>query len=332
MVGGYRPLRRPFGRPAAEVAELMPPETDLTVVIVSYNTRAAVLDCVSSVRAANASKVVVVDNGSTDGTVDQLAARFPDVDVIVEPDNPGYGAAANRGAAHCDSDAFLLLNGDTRVDPATIGLLLDYLRDHPDVGVVGPRMIGTDDELQRTTFPFPSTLDVVVGETGLGLLLRRVPIVRDHLLRTWDHSHPRAVPWVVGAALAIRRSAFESVGGFDESFFMYGEEVDLCRRLADRGHLTHYAPVTTVVHIGAASAEQNDHAMQRQRLVSGQRLLRLYETPARRAVHLQLLRMIVALRAARDVAFGLGSPAGSERREAARARWALVREAALWRA
>jgi GT2 family glycosyltransferase len=274
---------------------------------------------------------VVVDNGSTDGTVEQIARCFPDVEVLVQPDNPGYGAAANRGAERCESDAFLLLNGDTHVDPTTIGRLHDYLREHPSVAIVGPRLVGTNGKLQHSTFPFPSTLDVLVGETGLLHVLRRVPIVRDRLLRTWDHSRARAVPWVVGAVLAIRRDAFEAVGGFDEQFFMYGEEVDLCWRLAAAGYATHYAPVTTVVHIGAASATQDARNMQRERLVSGQRLLRLHESHGRRAVHLQLLRLIVALRAARDLAFAAVPASRPQRRANAAAGWTLVRERELWR-
>src|SRR5205807_4308376 len=135
----------------------------------------------------------------------------------------------------------------------------------------------------------------LLGETGMHLVVRRVPVLRERLHRTWSHTAARRVPWVVGASLAIRRRAFEQVGGFDEAYFMYWEEVDLCRRLEREGFETHFAPVTTVVHLGEASTGDRTASM-RQRLLSQRRFLLQHASPRSAALVLSLFRMIAAAR------------------------------------
>ncbi len=131
-------------------------------------------------------------------------------------------------------------------------------------------------------------------------MLRRIPVLRERLLRTWSHDAPRAVPWVLGAALAIRRSMFDAVAGFDPGYFMYGEELDLCWRLRDRGFATHFAPVTTVVHVGGASTAAVATEMRREFVVSHVRHLRQNGGSRSAPAALRTLRLIVLARCARE--------------------------------
>jgi N-acetylglucosaminyl-diphospho-decaprenol L-rhamnosyltransferase len=311
------------------------PAPPMSVAIVSFNTRDLLAQCVTSVLAARPERVVVVDNASSDGTVELVRARFPGVHLIANDDNRGYGAAANQAVAACATPAVLLLNSDTLVAPDCVATLGSYLAAHPTVAVVGPRLANADGTLQRSTYPFPAAADIVLGETPLHLLVRRIPGLRERFWRTWSHDVARPVPWVLGAALAIRRAAFDSVAGFDESYFLYSEEVDLCRRLATAGFEVHYAPVTTVVHFGGESTRQVGEAMRRELIVSKARYLRRHETRSRAARVLLTLRIIATVRLLRDLA---RLRVSRDREEQTRLRtsveaWkSILSEHALWQA
>lgn len=272
----------------------------LAVAVVSFNTRGVLESCLESVLAARPAETVVVDNGSTDGSVEMVRERFAGVRLLICERNRGYGAAANAAIEACESPAVLLLNSDTRLEPDALTTLGRYLEEHPRAAVVGPRLVHADGSLQRSTYPFPSAGDTLVGETGLHLLVGRIPWLRERVLRTWSHDRPLLAPWVMGAALAIRRSAFQAVGGFDEAFFMYGEEIDLCRRIGAAGFEIHYAPVTTVVHLGGASTAANAQRMRRERMVGGRRYLIRHESRRRTQRALGVLRAIVFARLVRD--------------------------------
>jgi GT2 family glycosyltransferase len=269
------------------------------VVVVSFNTRDVLERCLESVIAASPVETVVVDNGSTDGSVDLVRTRFPSVRLIVNHGNLGYGGAANQGIAACSAPAVLLLNSDTVLARDALRALGGYLAERPRVAVVGPKLVKLDESPHRSAFAYPSVADTLLGESGLHLLVRRVPLLRERFHRTSSQTVARRVSWVVGAALAIRRSAFEAVGGFDSTYFMYGEEVDLCRRLERAGFETHFAPVTTVVHLGGASSGSRIASM-RQLLLSQKRYLLRHESRRTAARVLGALRAIAAARLVRD--------------------------------
>lgn len=228
----------------------------LTVVVVNHNTRDDLARCLASVIAAGPEAVVVADNGSTDGSREMVAVHFPDVARLHLPDNPGYGAAANRAIARATTPYVLLLNSDTVVEAETCSVLAAYLDRHPGVAVAGPRLLNADGTLQPSCYPFPGTARWLVDNDDVGRLLRHLPPLRARGLRTWAHDRNRRVPWVKGAALAIRRSAFQAVGGFDPAYFMYHEETDLCYRLTQAGWEVHFTPATEVVHTGGTSTAQ----------------------------------------------------------------------------
>jgi GT2 family glycosyltransferase len=230
--------------------------SDMAVAIVNWNARDHLRNCLRSVVAERPAQCVVADNGSTDGSAELVRREFPGVELIVDGSNPGYGAASNRAIARCDAPYTMLLNSDTVVGPGALRALAHHHDRHPQAGVVGPRLVNPDGTLQRSCYPFPHPLVPHMGSTPLARLARLVPVLRDRYVGTWPHTYARRVPWVVGAALAIRRTAFDSVGGFDPSFYMYFEEVDLSFRLRAAGWETHFAPVAEVVHVGGVSSQQ----------------------------------------------------------------------------
>ena len=240
----------------------------IAVVIVNYNTRENLRECLAAVLLQATDQIIVVDNASSDGSVEMVRACFPTVTLHDNVWNRGYGAAANQAIFSCTADYLLLLNSDTVVHTGTIQALTTYLNHHPEVAIVGPRLLNPDGTLQPSCYAFPGTLKWYLHYEVSGQLIRRVPILGKHQQRTFPHTQPQAVPWVMGAALAIRREAFEAVGGFDESYFMYCEETDLCYRLRTKGWQVHFAPVATVTHVGQASTKQYRTKMAVQHIAS----------------------------------------------------------------
>jgi N-acetylglucosaminyl-diphospho-decaprenol L-rhamnosyltransferase len=237
------------------------------VVVVNHNTCAHLDACLSALRDARVTRVVV-DNASIDDSAAMVRERHPGVVLIDNTHNLGYGAAANQGIARCVSEYVLLLNSDTVIAPGALDALSAYLDQHPGVAIAGPRITYPDGHLQSSCNPFPTLLPTLLAESATGQLLSYVPLVREFYLPSSSHTRARAVPWIMGSAMAIRRTAFDAVGGFDTAFFMYFEEVDLCYRLWAAGWRVHFAPVATVVHVGAASTRRRRSDMAVQALSS----------------------------------------------------------------
>lgn len=271
----------------------------LGVAVVSYNTRDVLATCLESLVSEGVEDVTIVDNGSTDGTLELVRDRFPRFRLKINTENRGYGAAANDAVRDSRCSAVLVLNSDTVVETGTLASLTAYLLAHPEAGLVGPRLLNPDHSLQPSCFPFPGIIDALLSETGLHRLVRVIPGVRERLLRTWSHDRARRVPWVKGAALAIRLSAFAAVDGFDEEIFMYGEEVDFARRLADARYETHFAPAATVVHLGGASSG-DQLATYPARVAATRRYLRRYARSADRVGFVGVMTVVVAARMVRD--------------------------------
>ncbi len=225
----------------------------IAVAIVNWNTRDFLHTCLQGVLAEGPAQVVVADNGSSDGSVEMVRRDFPSVTLLVNPENPGYGTASNRAVSSCSAEYVLLLNSDTEIRPGALRVLGDYLDRYERVGVVGPRLLNPEGTLQESCFPFPRPL---------------FPLTK-RFTRAHSPDRPRQVPWVVGAALAIRRTAFQAVGGFDESYHMYFEEVDLAYRLSMAGWETHFTPDAEVIHHIGASTRQRRIEMLLHTRVSG---------------------------------------------------------------
>ncbi len=227
----------------------------LDVVIVSYRCAALLRDCLASLLAnppRGEMRVQVIDNASGDGTVEMVRTDFPQVVLTESGENLGFGAANNIGLAAGDAPYALVLNPDTRVTPGALDRLLELIESHPEVGICGPRLElddGTFDHASRRSFPTP--LGALGHFSGLGrgggspgaLAQYRAPEVESG-----------RVDAVNGAFMLIRRTALDAVGAFDERYWMYMEDLDLCYRLAEAGWTTWYEPTVTVAHVKAGTS------------------------------------------------------------------------------
>jgi N-acetylglucosaminyl-diphospho-decaprenol L-rhamnosyltransferase len=222
--------------------------TEVSAVVVSYNSTADLPDCLRSLRSEGVADVVVVDNDSSDGSVEVAHAVDPEAKVVQTGANLGFGTAANRGVAMATGDHLLILNPDTVVEPGTVKALSEALDRDPGLAAVGPRLENVDGSLYPSVRRFPDLM-VAFGHAFLGLVWPRNPATRRYRMLDWDHDQPSAsVDWVSGACVLVRRSAFDMVGGFDEEYFMYVEDVDLCWRLGQAGWRIGYEPAGRVVH------------------------------------------------------------------------------------
>jgi GT2 family glycosyltransferase len=268
----------------------------MDVVVVNYNTRDHLRSCLASLHGQSGT-VVVVDNGSTDGSQGMVRGEYPDAVLLDDGVNRGYGAAANAGIRVGSAPYVLVLNSDTIIPDGALASLCLYLDQHPDVAMLGPRLVNPDGTLQSSCFPFPTPFTSFLGESGLGFFIRFIPAVRQRYPRTWSHDRPRNVPWVLGAALALRREAFDAVGAFDERYFMYFEEVDLAYRLQKAGWRVHFAPVADMTHVGAASTRHVADRMRLEYYVSMARFYQCHHSSGRLAA----MRTFVRCRAAVDL-------------------------------
>ncbi len=229
-------------------------------VVVNYNAREYLLACVGSLLAEGVKHVVVADNGSTDGSEMALLERYPEAKWVPTGANVGYGTAANIGAAVVDSTYILVCNADVVVSQGSVARLESYLDGRPQVALVGPRIHGSDGILYPSARRFPDLLEAF-GHGILGQFWEGNPFSRRYRMEEWDHAQAREVDWVSGACFLARRSAWDAVEGFDRSYFMYMEDVDLCWRLAKAGWSVAYEPAAEVTHVQGVSADRNPYRM-----------------------------------------------------------------------
>lgn len=230
-----------------------PEASVLSVIVVNWNTQDILRGCLQSVRdhlREPASETIVIDNGSQDGSAEMVLADFPQVRLIRNAENLGFGPANNQGMAAASGEFFLLLNSDARLVDDTPRRLVELMKGRPQVGVVGPRLIFEGGRLQPSANRFPTLARLAFEELGFYRLLPREQSARLLLGGYWDHAGEREVDWLTGACLLVRRRVWEETGGFDPSMFLYGEEVEWCHRIRERGWLVLFAPVGEVVHLG----------------------------------------------------------------------------------
>jgi GT2 family glycosyltransferase len=236
-------------------------EPRVAVVIVNYNTREHLRACLESVRPEDPVDLIVVDNASTDGSQEMVREHFSEVSLLANEDNPGFGAAANQGVRASSAPFALILNSDTRLESGALGVFADYLESHPRAAVVGPHLVFPDLRHQPSTYPRLTPFNTLVLNTYLLDVVRMIPGLRNRYASIWSPTPPGPVAWVKGAAMAVRRTAFDEVSGFDEEYFMYSEEVDLCHRLETAGWEIHFTPGTRVIHVEGASTSTRHEEM-----------------------------------------------------------------------
>ena len=227
----------------------------VSAVLVSYNTKALTLEAISHVlrdfEALDSSEILLVDNDSHDGTVAAVQSAYPDVQIIQNHENVGFGKANNQAFAICRGEYVLLVNTDAFIHFGCTRALTEFLDTHPDVAVVAPRVLNQDGSLQSSVHPFPTPLRCWIENLWLNPFVRNVFNLRDW--RSWAHDETQEVPWVIGACMLVRKSVIESVGAFDERFFMYSEETDLQYRIRKAGWKIWFVHVAEVTHLGGAS-------------------------------------------------------------------------------
>jgi N-acetylglucosaminyl-diphospho-decaprenol L-rhamnosyltransferase len=226
---------------------------DLSVIVVSYNTRdllAACLDSVQSARYPGSREVLVVDNASSDGSAEMVAAQYPTCALVRNSENRGFAAANNQALALAAGRLILLLNSDTALTPESLVEMQSAFGAYPDLGIVGPALLNDDHSRQPSWGDFPSVWQEFLFQTYLFKLWPvRFPYgrrVRPHLLVDYQHFH--RVDWVTGAALMMKREVYERAGGLPQENFMYGEELEFCARAQRAGFGVAYVPAAEVYH------------------------------------------------------------------------------------
>ncbi|PLS75920.1 MAG: dTDP-Rha--alpha-D-GlcNAc-pyrophosphate polyprenol alpha-3-L-rhamnosyltransferase [Actinobacteria bacterium] len=232
----------------------------VSAVVVNYNARDHMLECVRSLRADGVADIVVADNGSSDGSADALQRSDPDVVWLPTGANLGYGGGANRGVARAKGDMLLICNPDVVVEPGAVKALAAALEGDERLAIVGPRI----EDRSGTLYPSPRTfpaLAVAFGHGFLGLVAPANRFTRRYRMLDWDHGTTGAVDWVSGSCFLVRRTAWEAVGGFDERYFMYVEDVDLCWRASRSGWKVGFEPAARVLHVQGVSTELAPYRM-----------------------------------------------------------------------
>ena len=237
---------------------------DLSICIVNWNTRTDLEQALASILNSDPGisiQVIVLDNASQDGSAQMVRERFPGVTLIESAENLGFARGYNRAASESTGRHVLILNPDTVVHQGALGTLTAYMDSHPHIAAAGPRLLNSDGSLQYSCRRFPTPLAALFRNTVLGRLVGPDRFTRDYLMADWDHSSPREVDWISGAAMCIRRESWEKVGGFDEGFFMYAEDMDWCLRAHQACYQIHYVPEAAITHCIGRSSDQRPLAM-----------------------------------------------------------------------
>ncbi len=231
----------------------------ISVVIISFNGLDFIEDCVSSVIDSLKGityEVIVIDNASSDGTVQILQSQFPGVRLIQNEINYGFARAVNQGLAIAGGEYILILNQDTRIVDQAIVKLAERMRQDDTIGTIGPKFIGFDGKLQKCGRAFPEYRDLLWEFTGLSRLFPKSRVFSRWKMGWFDHLTEMEIDQPMGAALMVSRQAVKKVGDFDEGFGMFFNDVDFCRRIMENGYRKLYYPDAVIMHYVGGSTEK----------------------------------------------------------------------------
>jgi N-acetylglucosaminyl-diphospho-decaprenol L-rhamnosyltransferase len=271
-------------------------------IIVTYNSADSIEACVAPLLEAG-TDVIVVDNASADGTAQVVSDRLPGVELIANDDNRGFPAAVNQGAARALSNSLLLVNPDCVVPAETVRALDAFLEAHPDVGLVGPRLREDDGSIQISAHPLGS-FSALLANRARRVLPRGLG---DRFGESYDvclhATEPTDVGMMIAACVAIRRDLLEKIGGLDEGYFMYLEDMELCLQVRRAGFRVVYLPTVEARHVGGASSGDRSHVWPHH----SRSLLRFHARHRPRTY--QLVRATLIARAILGMGLGLGQDA-----------------------
>ncbi|MCX6378162.1 MAG: glycosyltransferase family 2 protein [Armatimonadetes bacterium] len=236
---------------------------DLSIVIVSYNTREMLRDCLNALPAGAqdlTTEVFVVDNNSPDGSIEMVQKEFPSVICIANRDNAGFTKANNQALKLAQGEFVVILNPDTETELRSMTTLVNFLREHTDTGAVGPKLLNTDGSLQHNGRRFPTPYREFLGHSGLANW-NRVKFDREMEYGREDFNILAEVDQVSGACMMVPKRVMDEVGMLSEDFYMYYEEVEWCWRIRQAGYKVYYVPDARVVHHWMGSVRQASHAM-----------------------------------------------------------------------
>jgi GT2 family glycosyltransferase len=229
----------------------------ISVVIVSWNAKSFLLECLASVMRQSRPddlEVIVVDNASSDGSPQAVSEGYPTVQLIANDGNYGFAKANNIGIRASRGEYLFLINSDVVVSDGCFDKSIEYMDQHPEVGMLGPKILGVDGKVQRSCMGYPSLWNTLCRALALDSLFPRSRLFGSHLLTYWNHDDTRPVDVINGCFWVLRRSAMEQVGLLDERFFFYGEDVDWCRRFNLKGRKVVFFSEAEALHYGGASS------------------------------------------------------------------------------
>ena len=229
----------------------------LSIVIVNWNTRDILLDCIRSIESTSGGvslEVIVVDNGSRDGSAEAVERMFPNCIVIRNAENRGFAAANNVGIVRASGKYICLVNSDVEVLDSCFQRMCDYMDENPSIGALGPKILNRDLTLQRSCSELPSLRNALMQAVFLDRLFPGLRWFRNRFMESFDYQRATEVPVLSGCFLMARREAIEEVGLLDEDFFMYKEDVDWCKRIGDAGWKVSFSPSARAIHYGGASS------------------------------------------------------------------------------
>jgi len=269
-------------------------DPDLSIVIVGYNSLPELGECLASVRDTGASvrlETVVVDNASTDGTVEFLRREHPDVRVVANGRNVGYSKAVNQGIAESRARYVLVLNPDIVVRPDALQKLITSMDERPDVAIAGSKLLNPDGSLQYSCRRFYTFWTLFLRRTPLGKLFKNGRTISNYLMLEFDHEHSREVDWVIGACMIVRKDALADFGGMDERFFLYFEDVDWCYRVWQSGWKVWYVADSVMQHRHARESARP--GLSKQLVAHGLSMIHFYEKWGKAIYGLKKYRRVV---------------------------------------
>lgn len=235
------------------------PDLELSVTICSWNTIEDLRKCLQSLRDVSQEanfEVIVIENASSDGSGAMAEIEFPEFRLLQQAENLGFTGGHNLGFREARAKHVMLLNSDTIVHSGALRTLLEYLRSHPEAGIVGPKLLNPDGSLQFSCRRFPNPVAALFRNTFIGRWFPNNRFTREYLMQDWKHDVPREVDWLSGAALIVTRPVIEQVGVLDPKYFMYCEDVDLCFRAWQKGFKVVYVPIAVITHAIGRSTDK----------------------------------------------------------------------------
>lgn len=231
---------------------------DLSIIVVNFKEKGFLRQFLRGIKNANLKlhyEVIVVDNGSGDGSVEMIREFFPDIHCIPFSENRGLSVAFNAAVKVTTGKYVLYMNNDIAVFEGVIEQLVRHIEEHTTIGILAPKLLNPDRTVQTSCYRFQSPIVPILRRTPLGKLPSAQRFLKRYLMLDWDHDAVQPVDWILGAVMLIRRTALDQVGGMDERFFAYYEDMDLCRQMWHHGwQVVYFAPAVLVHYHQRTSA------------------------------------------------------------------------------